>query len=235
MTELNRNTIEDAIEQLPVYAPPAACWGEISQELDRFSQGSNLRSSIQALPEYAPPASNWQQIAATLDQDRQEAPLKEAIQSLPEYSPPERVWNEINRELRPNRLKPVYVVLARVAAVMALAITGWWALKGDYSAPTETTYAYAEETVERSFEAVADWEDANQAMQFAVQEFKQDPVAQQLPAYSLLLSEWDELQSAKAEIKDMMDRYGADAQLIRQMSKIEKDRSGLVREMIAQI
>ncbi|MEQ8704587.1 MAG: hypothetical protein RIC19_11750 [Phaeodactylibacter sp.] len=235
MTEQNRNTLEKALSQLPVYTPPDECWQEIGQELSAQLQEAPLQEALDALPAYAPPFQNWMHIADALDADAAEQPLREALSELPQYAPPEYVWAGISRELRPSARRIALKMMARVAAAIALLIGLWWAWPQEDAEPAHTSYAYARETIDGAFGHEADWGQADQLMQRAVQTFRRDPVARQLPTYELLLSEWADLQAAQEEISDMMDRYGKDAQLIRQMSKIEKERSGLIREMIAQI
>ena len=72
-------------------------------------------------------------------------------------------------------------------------------------------------------------------MQQALTAFKKDPTARTLDEYPDLLSEWQELSDAREEITRIMERYGNDARLVRQLSEIERERSRLLRNMIAQI
>jgi hypothetical protein len=235
MTEQNRTTLKDALSRMPVYAPPAECWQEIGRELDEDAREAPLKSALNELPGYAPPPQNWARIADTLEADAAGQRLRDALSKLPQYAPPAELWPAIEQGIRPPALRVRMTVLARAAAAIALLIGLWWAWPQQEAAPLQATYTYDQQTTNAQFASIEDWGQADALMQKAVNEFREDPVAKQLPTYELLLSEWADLKDAQEEVAKMMERYGKDAQLIRQMSEIEKERSGLIREMIAQI
>ncbi|MCI4651736.1 hypothetical protein [Phaeodactylibacter sp.] len=235
MTEQNRTTLKDALSRMPVYAPPAKCWQEIGRELDKDAREDTLHAALNELPDYAPPSQNWARIAETLEADAAEQRLKDALSKLPQYAPPAETWTAIEQEIRPPARRIKLMVVARAAAAIALLVGLWWAWPQQEAAPLRATYSYDQQTTNAQFASIEDWGQADALMQKAVDEFREDPVAKQLPAYELLLSEWADLKGAQEEVAKMMERYGKDTQLIRQMSEIEKERSSLIREMIAQI
>lgn len=235
MTEQNRTTLKEALSRMPVYAPPAKCWQEIGRELDKDAREASLHAALNELPDYAPPSQNWARIADTLEADAAEQRLKDAISKLPQYTPPTEVWTAIKHEIKLPARRIKLMMLTRAAAAIALLLGLWWAWPQQEAAPLQATYTYDQQTTNAQFTSIEDWGQADALMQKAVNEFREDPVARQSPAYNLLLSEWEDLKAAQQEVAEMMERYGKDAQLIRQMSEIEKERSGLIREMIAQI
>lgn len=236
MTEQNRTTLQEAIMKLPVYSPPSKCWDSINIGLDSPVQEVVLEQAVAKLPDYAPSPQNWSEITAALDAEASVPSFREALEGLPQYPPPDVVWESISKNInRPARRFHISF-LTKAAAASALLIGLWWAWpsQGEGEGFSEA-YAFTQETLNSDFNPEADWEQDKQLMQKAVQEFRRDPVAQRLPDYDLLLSEWSALKTAQKEIADMMDRYGKDARLVRQMTEIERERSGLIREMIAQI
>ena len=188
---------------------------------------TTLKDALSRMPVYAPPAKCWQEIGRELDKVAAEAPLHSALHELPAYTPPSMVWARITDTLEADTSQQ------QLTEVLALGL--WWAWPQPDEAPLQATYTYDQQTTRAQFASIEDWGQADALMQKAVNEFREDPVAKQLPTYELLLSEWADLKDAQEEVAKMMERYGKDAQLIRQMSEIEKERSGLIREMITQI
>lgn len=236
MTEQNRPTLKEALSKLPVYGPPAGGWKSIDRELSIKRQEKPLHQAVAGLPEHAPSPHNWKNIEAILNADASEAALQQALAELPQYTPPGKVWEGVSENINRPAQRFRLTALARMAAAIALLLGLWWAWPAPSgSEPMSETYAYAQERITGAFTPEADWEEDHQLMQIAVQAFRKDPVAQQLPEYEVLLDEWAALKAAQEEVAAMMERYGKDNQLVRQMSKIERERTGLIREMIAQI
>lgn len=236
MREHNQTTLQEALSKLPVYSPPVECWKEIDRALAGRAREAPLHRAIEALPGYAPSPKTWENISAGLAAEASAQMLQQALQDLPRYSPPKKTWEGIQEKIdRPAR-RIYWPALAKVAAAAALLTALWWTWPaGNSTDQASASYAYTQETTDSPFYPEADWEQDDQLMQKAVQAFRRDPVAQQLPEYELLLAEWSALKTAQEEVKNMMERYGKDARLVRQMTDIERERSGLIREMIAQI
>lgn len=198
MQEQNRQYLEAAIKQLPIYEPDEAIWGNIAHELD----------------------------------------VQKAIPQLPSYEPPSGVWSNINTQLESDvqkktgvvrRLRPYLAVAASVAVLIIAGLSLWPKLsQGD-------EFTYESSVVEAVFVAQNDWDADDEALSRAVQTYRNDPLAKQNPQYEDMLEEWEELNSAKEEIKAMMEQYGQDSRLVRQLSTIERDRSAVVKEMAVQI
>ncbi len=235
MKEQHSDTLHQALAQLPAYAPPEAVWAGIEAQLAARPEQSSLKS---ALPEYAPPPSTWAAIEQTLARDEQERPLRQALKQLPEYEPAGEAWPRIAAQLpqanRPKgRILPLHRI-AQAAAAIALALGLWWAWPAPPDNTPDISYAHEQET-DYPPPAIAIPAEEQALIETAVREFKRDPLAQQAPDYQRLLREWEALTEARSEIADMMERYGKDARLVRQLGEVEKARSGLLKAMIAHI
>jgi hypothetical protein len=228
------SSLHQAVEQLPMYEPPVAAWGQIEAALTEDRSEQTLQNALQELPEYEPPKQLWTNIQQSIGQ---EASLYAALEKLPEYTPPAQVWEAIDREIQqPKRRRIVRMRnwMARAAAVAALIVGTWYFWPRDYAA-IQAAYIHETEQAGGAWTATTDWSTDEAAIQQAVSTFKQDPLAQNQDNYEQLLEEWKELNEAKSEIADIMDRYGKDARLIRQMSEIERERSSVLRKMVREI
>lgn len=273
MAEQNRHTLENALQQLPQYGPPAEQWPQISRQLKerqaerglydtldtlpayhpppevwqgirraldeagdtRGVDAQLLKKTLRELPNYKPPTTAWQRIAQALQNEDGEQDLQGRLQQLPMYDPPATVWQGIEGALPVRRIVPLRTWLARAAAVIALAL-GTWYLWPTESVRLQATYEYQTETAGLAWDSpTADWSDDEMAIAQAVAQFRNDPLARSSDYYDDLIDEWEELTRAKAEITEIMELYGKDAQLIRQMSEIEQERSGLIRRMVREI
>lgn len=198
-----------------------------------------LKAAIRQLPAYRPPDAVWAGIDAALGRMEREQPLQEALAQLPVYAPPESLWESIQAELpdtinqRAPRLRPITWASAAAAAI-ALFATAYF-LWPSPDSPLNVSYAYETTTDSSPTLFENDWDEDEPALQMAVEQFSRDPVARQDPDYQSILVEWKELNEAKAEVVEIMERYGKDGRLIRQLSEIERERSTLAKQMVSQI
>jgi len=193
---------------------------------------ATLAKAIKELPAYAPPVSVWDRIEPELD-------LQEGIQNLPEHSPPAMVWEAIATELETqdtvskvkqlNPRRAYWAAAASVAVLLVAALYLWPNFQKGENIVYEST------VVEGTFVFQANWDEDDQMLHLAVEQYRNDPLAQQNEDYDQYLKEWEELNAAKAEIKTMMERYGKDSRLVRQLGSIERERTEVVKEMVVQI
>ena len=84
--EKNRNSLTQALQQLPAYTPPADMWDKIAGKLDAPAQADEtpLAEAVRQLPAYLPPAGMWDNIANQLDTPAKadETPLAEAVRQF---------------------------------------------------------------------------------------------------------------------------------------------------------
>jgi hypothetical protein len=192
---------------------------------------ATLKKAILALPSYQPPEGLWNDIEQQLDDS---AALDAAIETLPEYHPPAQVWENISEALEQPSPQPRLRVLssfflsraAAVAAVITAAFLGYLVIDRE----NDATVSYAETTVIET-EVRIDYQEDEPMIQMVSQNFEESPVAQQQENYDHLLSELKELNQAKEAILDMIDSYGEDPQMIKELADIERSRTDVVMKM----
>lgn len=197
---------------------------------------ASLERAIRQLPEYEPDAQNWQRIAGELEQWQQEKPLRQAVRQLPDYQPPETVWEGIATALDTPR-SPRYRLwsygrYAAAAAVLFLAVGTWLFTQREASPSVEIIYA--EEWVDQpSLEN--DWQQDEPMFRKVEAMLSANPILQDNAEYRSLRQDLQELEEAKKAIEELMKTYGQDADLIRELGKLERARTDLVQEMVAMI
>ncbi|HKK79176.1 MAG TPA: hypothetical protein VJ933_06085 [Phaeodactylibacter sp.] len=232
--------LDEALERLPVYQPPPQVWQAVERALqEERDNEAGLKSRLRELPAYDPPAAVWKRIDQSLQTSGAEVPLQEQLQQLSAYDPPAEVWENIKQALPGNadrRVVPMYTWLARIAALIALAAGAWYLWPSDHNTALQASYGHSTEPASLAWNAdVEGWPEEERAIQHAVEQFQDDPLARSSDHYDDLMDEWEELNEAKAAIAEIMELYGKDAQLIRQMSEIEQERSSLLRRMVREI
>lgn len=197
----------------------------------------SLRRALDQLPQYDPQPSTWEGIEcklATTDTDRlSSSPTLQ--RRLPEYSPPPSVWNQINEQLNQktatgptplSRYRQLPAGLWRIAAAVALLI-GAFALYQSIDRGPEVSYSYRKETnFQPTF--VADWRTEDPQFHSLADEIADSDN----PTVNRLRGELEELTSARGDIEAMLDNYGHDPHLVRQLGEIERERSEVYRQLI---
>ncbi|MEM9929970.1 MAG: hypothetical protein AAF840_09140 [Bacteroidota bacterium] len=187
-----------------------------------------LREALNKLPGYDAPQSNWDGIAEGLTPTLSD--------QLPSYTPPAGVWNNLSRELeveataqtaKRRRLWPR--AIAGAAAALALLITLGLGLQNGIANKQKVTVAYSQEAAPAQHSI--DWQEGEESFAFAIAEIE----ARNEPKLNNLRHELDELTEAREEIKIILAAYGEDPQVIRQLAKIERDRSDIYRRIIVEL
>jgi hypothetical protein len=111
MQELNRQTLEQAIRQLPQYQAPSGLWERIDGEL---AQEERLEAAISELPSYQAPALIWDKIEAELDQP--------VVQ-------------------KPSRLRLIYRLSAAAAVLLLFTVAWNWQQQLDPPARVRVAYS----------------------------------------------------------------------------------------------
>ena len=187
-----------------------------------------LRDALNRLPAYDAPGSAWDAINVGLS-----PPLAD---QLPTYQPAAGVWNAISRKMEQaeviasqqatakQRRLPLRKLVGTAAAI-ALLLTvgiGW----NSIDRPQKVTIAYHQEAAPAM--TIPDWDDHEASFANALVEIE----ARNEPKLNALGQELVELTEAKEDIKAMLVAYGEDASIIRQLAKIERDRSDIYRRII---
>ena len=204
------------------------------------------------LPQYEPPDTVWQNIETRL-----------MLRALPTYDAPDLVWQGIKKRLlkveKPvKRLKILRGVNLRkifnlpkiattnlpkiattnlpkiaIAASVALVVSiGFWFFRTQKT--VEQTVVVSTEVVDNQL-LKKDFD--NEEASFALVEAfckTATPVCEQ-PEFKTLKNELDTLNSARAELKIAIGDYAADADLIAELTKIENERTTVLRQLIEKI
>lgn len=195
-----------------------------------------LQRAINQLPQYTPEAQVWLTLEQELGTLASEETLHVAIEGLPSYAPSASLWGRIAIELEQPVRKPLFVrrwvqlasAAALAGAVISLAI--WLNQPKDPITKESIFYAQTE-----SMEAVnADWDEDDALIDNVAKAYAQRASFLQNKDPNLL-SELEELNEAKAEIKAMMQKYGRDAELIQNIVEIERERTTVAKQMAQEI
>ncbi len=209
----------------------------------REDHKATLYRALRQLPQYEPPAGLWTAIAEGLEEDESEERLLGALRRLPGYAPPPEVWQAIEQGLGeeprlpapalPRRRRRRAWSIAAAVALLGTAALIWW---------QETRPPAAIVTIEQTQEirpddlaAAADWNADEAAFHQVLNQVSDHPLLRETPQLKTLQEELEELNGAKEEIEYMMQRYGRDAELVRQIGKIERERSELLKQLVAMI
>ena len=193
----------------------------------------NLKSALSRLPQYEPPDSVWQGINTRL-------PLAQ----LPTHDAPDFVWNNIETQLStPQNQNPTLKILnilrggnfykiAVAASISLLMIIGFWFYKMksiDSAAVIISIEVVDNQLLKQDFDSDSE--------SFAmVEEFCKTalPVCEQ-PDFKNLKSELDELNAAHERLKNAIGDYAANPDLIDELTKIENERSTILRQLVEKI
>lgn len=201
------------------------------KELNRHT----LKTSLRQLPEYEAPDNIWDMIEAALDTD---AHIAASARQLSPYHAPDHIWENLEKELdhsprrKPAPMRAWLRPLAAAAAIGLLLLSVPWFFKS-HSGESETIVVTQEFLNERLHAPVQEKEDPAFEYVFALCQSRA-PICQQ-PEFLHLKSELDELTAAKASLRRELGQYGDDPGLAAQLARIERERSGLLQQMMSMI
>ncbi len=206
LEEKNRSTLQRALRQLPEHEPEASVWESISQELKEAEREAGLRQSLPHLSTYTPPDLVWENIVSELESEEEKQEAK---------------------------IRPLFPRTAlTAAATIALLLAGLaWLLLPD-SNNTRVTIIKREVRLPDT-QLVRDWDKDEPAFETVRTQFVEHPLLRSHPKMQRLNHELEELNAAKAEIETVMDSYGRDADLINRIGQIERERSDVLKRMVA--
>ncbi|NJC26604.1 hypothetical protein [Neolewinella antarctica] len=193
---------------------------------------NTLREAISRLPAHDPSSATWEAI---------EHDLKPSLaERLPSYQPPVSVWNGLSEQLETEARSRVpgglgkeqstrtrrlpYRWLAVAASVLVLLFAGYGISSRDEG--PKVTYARTQEVIPAT--TLPDWDE---------EEGSFDRILAQLetinePGLNTMRIELEELTAAKEDVKAMLLAYGDDPTVVRQLVKIERERSDVYRRII---
>ena len=188
---------------------------------------ATLKNTIPHLPQYYPPEEIWEGIDRVLTQDQQ---VQESLSQLPDYNPPAIVWEKIETELTPSPriLRKRWYPLA--AAIM-LGILATTALLWSFSQKS-ITYSYAEAELPAFPISDADWHDDDATIAALLTSYQSNPLMTDHPQFNEYQNEYNELMDARGEILQMINRYGMDHDMVRQIKNIELARNEVIQKLV---
>lgn len=190
-----------------------------------------LQEALARLPQYEPPKQNWDYILADLDLDAQAPTWKTQLKSLPTYAPPEASWEQIAVELPATSAKRVrlWTRWAAAAAVALLLTVGWWQNQN-----TETVQLSFSQEVISDHAMPEDWDQDEESIAEVMRTVANSPLEN--PAdFDRLKEDLNELNQAKAELLALMETYGRDPKVIREIGEIERQRSAVIKKVVTLI
>ncbi len=205
----------------------------MAEEINRRT----LKSALRKLPAYDPPDMVWDHIAESLHEN----PLHAAIGNLPQYGPPAEVWEGIENKLEGETRAGAKVKrlstkawFSAAAAIALLLVAIFWLLPNNAGSDPEVSLSYSQENMLLS-RPMQEPEEMENYFSQILQVFEEQPFMKDLVDYERLRGELDELNEARNALQGALERYGEDADLVRQLSRLERDRSDILKELAAAI
>lgn len=192
-----------------------------------------LRKSLQNLPSFEPESSLWDRIEEGVQRGEQAQRLQNALKALPVYEPPANTWSTIEKNLNEGKRIALWPRIAAIAAAVSGITLALWILFQQNDRSAIVTVAYHEEVA--SPLPVLDLEEDAEAIDLIREKFTGQPAFLVDEQDDQLLAELEELELARAELNDAIQRLGADQHLLKEMVKIEQQRTDVLEEMAAQI
>ncbi len=199
---------------------------------------NELIKALGNLPEYDPPGTIWQQINEHLIEQRQYNLVQKRVEALPTYEPPAEVWNAIAGSLQttnqPRRQLGIrwWAYAAAASVLLAAGYLAWY--QGEIDAPASVAVTVSEEDGWYPV-STAEWDSEDDIFRQVVEEYQRKAMVFYWEDERDLKAEWVELNSARHELEDAIKTYGASEQLIREMNKVERERTAVVKKMAASI
>ncbi len=205
---------------------------------DMEKNKQTLRDALGDLSSYSAPDDIWSQLEEELNREAKEAPLQVALRALPSYDPPAAVWDQIETQLpsttKVRTLRTVtlrWAGLAAAALALLLLARPFWQATGPESIAFETTVSYRTETVDARL-LDRDWTDDEQAFAQVDELCERHPFLCKLQDITDMRSELNELTQAKEALQTALGSYGTDQHLLKQMTKIELERTQLLKKLL---
>ncbi len=188
-----------------------------------------MKELIKNLPTYEPPGTVWEAIETRL-------PLLE----MRMYEPPMDVWESIENQLvtseKPSfRLKILrepskrFVLLA--AASFALLVVASFAVYFNFNTKIDTQLVVTTEVIDNQLiQQNFDESDKDFALAEAFCETALPKCEE--PEFKNLKTELDDLNKAREDLKNVLSAYNSDPEIVAQLSKLENERSDVLKKMM---
>lgn len=175
----------------------------------------------------------WPKLEADL---QLQAAIASNIPLLPEHQPPDWIWTSLDAQINSPKPGPKKPFVARIwpiwaaAASICLLLCAVWFLQ-PFGSGEEMSIRFSEEKVDNVLLAVVR-EPEDDAFQLLEEICRQPAPVCKDPEFIALKTELDELTAAKSELREAMGLYETDTELNVQLTRIERERSELLRRMM---
>lgn len=213
----------NALENLPVYSPEDKVWEKVSTCLNN----NVLSHGLNQIGSFDPPESVWNQISEEL-LNRKKSP------SLGLYDPPKKVWENIDSRLtvnEENRMRKQIIRMfqwtSAVAAILVLGLFIYTSINTN-----NNNFSYSEEWME--YRNVQSWNEDSYSIEYALALIcEEKPIACKSSEFKEMEEELTFLNQSKQTILQQINKYDTNTELEILLTKIELERSSLIKEMIA--
>ena len=208
----------------------------------------SLDEAIQNLPQYEPKASLWDAIDSGVQQSKSDVRLHQTIAELPTYSPPDMVWDNIVQQLevdKPQKASLIrrltwmkYAAAACIGMLMLIGVNHLVSQEKQAFVSTDmrVTVGYSEETSTiQAFTWEEDIAEDKTAFDIIHQACQQKMPICKTTEFSELRFELKDLEIAKRELRKNINEYDTDPTHKIQLARIERERSDVLKKMVAMI
>ena len=192
------------------------------------SNKQTLKTAIGQLPEYFPDPANWEHISLVLEQEKR---IADTVRQLPAYAPPAEVWNNIDRELQRGKVVRLPIRRWAAAAAVLLGVASFVTYRV-FSDGLHEELVYTQEQVSE-FPLAFDWDQDEEDFKEILDLYEDRAFLQANATYLAGKEELEELSAAKEELRELANTYGLDQELIRQIKKIEMERTAVAKDLYA--
>ncbi len=198
----------------------------------------SLDDALRNLPEYNPEFGLWDKIDAGLNQAKADEVLQSAIAHLPTYEPDESVWNTIEKALpksaRIRRLNWLRAAAACIVLVVGIGLANY--LQGEIVEPlADAQISYSEEKIVLVQNDFANIDDDSEAFSFVLRACQKQIPTCKTPEFVQLKVELKDLDFAKQRLLKNITPYDTDPTHKIQLAKIERERSDVLKKLVAMI
>ena len=196
-----------------------------------------LEGAIRELPQYQPPTDLWDKITEGLEEDRQDMQWRSKIEELPQYEAPAFIWDDIAKALptevaTPQKGKLIRLMprIAAAASVLLLLTLGvWWQTRD-----TATIDVIITQEIAPKNQWIEDWDEDDADIESVMQLAANSPM-ERPDDFERLKADLEELNAARAELLELMEAYGKDPKVMKEIGEIERQRSAVVKQVVSLI
>jgi len=224
LMEKNKHILDKALQNLGSFTPKDGVWVNIDGQLKRQFFEDNLNQ----LPNYNPPDSIWDTISQKLSKD-------EKLKQLKSFTPEDSIWASIDESLTASEKQFSKTRITRItswltAAAAVLLLSYFIIFPGN----EKSNISYSEEVVMQT--ETKTWaEDDTNYIEILHELCASNPVACNAPEFKAKELELDYLDERKTEILKQMNGWDENTNLQVMLTRIELEKSEIVKQMIAEI